>query len=251
MKVDNRFISIPPYISTGWASVESIRVHEGILFITLHDGEQVKIPQLSSEQVSLIFNAHAAFMEDEQQFMEELDEDEDEKNSLPFPFGDSISLGNGDENSMFSMQISGLINTPGVVGISMQHNPRHANAPDLPKEILQRITSISQIIGAQNMEMLPDPQPQCNCPFCQISNAIKRTHISERSLENEHKEQEVRAEELQFNQWEIALLEPDLFSVKNKLDHTEIYKVCLKPKVGCTCGEQGCEHIVAVLKSPI
>ncbi len=249
MKVDNRFISIPPYISTGWASVESMRVHEGILFITLHDGEQVKIPNLSSEQVSFIFNAHAAFMEDEQQFMEELDEDEDEKNGLPFPFGDSISLGNGDENSLFSMQISGLINTPGVVGISMQHNQRYANAPDLPKEILQRITSISQIIGPQNIEMLPDPKAQCNCPFCQISRAIKRIHIQEHSLEAEDKEQEVKAEELQFNQWAIELLEPDLFSVKNKLDHAEIYKVSLKPKVNCTCGKLGCEHLVAVLKS--
>ena len=40
-----------------------------------------------------------------------------------------------------------------------------------------------------------------------------------------------------------------LFTVINKLDQQEKYNVFLGEPVGCTCGKQGCEHMLAVLKS--
>ena len=48
---------------------------------------------------------------------------------------------------------------------------------------------------------------------------------------------------------EITQTGDKLFTVVNKLDPQENYHVYLGHPVGCTCGKQGCEHILVVLKS--
>ena len=62
-------------------------------------------------------------------------------------------------------------------------------------------------------------------------------------------EEEVTDRDLSFQQWAIEQTGDKLFCVTNKLDRLEKYNVFLGDPVGCTCGIQGCEHILAVLKS--
>ena len=68
--------------------------------------------------------------------------------------------------------------------------------------------------------------------------------INEREVE-----EDVRDDELQFEQWSISSAGDKLYNVVNRLDEQEKYRVYLGHPVGCTCGREGCEHILAVLKS--
>ncbi|TXI42304.1 MAG: hypothetical protein E6Q59_00990, partial [Nitrosomonas sp.] len=66
MKVTPKIISIPPYISTSWLNVHSVHMTDGILIITLSEGDAVYIPDLTLQEIDLIFKAHAIFLEEEQ-----------------------------------------------------------------------------------------------------------------------------------------------------------------------------------------
>jgi hypothetical protein len=87
--------------------------------------------------------------------------------------------------------------------------------------------------------------PHCNCFHCQIARVLKPN--KEDTQQNE--EQEISAEDLQFEQWIITHTGDQLYSVINKLDDSEQYNVYLGEPIGCTCGQTGCEHLLAVLKS--
>jgi hypothetical protein len=128
------------------------------------------------------------------------------------------------------------------LGGMMQHNPNQANAPDLPPEILQKIGAISKILSPSDEVDLPKAETGCNCFYCQIARALNpATSVLE--------EPEVTAEELNFQQWTITQTGDKLYMVVNRLDDHEKYNVYLGQPIGCTCGKEGCEHILAVLKS--
>ena len=128
----------------------------------------------------------------------------------------------------------------------MQHNPAQANSPDLPEEVLNKVSAIAKIVTPEDMKSLPKAEPHYNCIHCQIARAI---HKGIQNMDGEREdEEEVADEELQFQQWDIKQ-KGELFVVTNRLDTAEQYHVYLGNPVGCTCGKSGCEHIVAVLKS--
>ncbi len=62
-------------------------------------------------------------------------------------------------------------------------------------------------------------------------------------------EEEISSEELSFQQWEIVQTGENLYQVVNRLDRADSYRVYLGDTIGCTCGKDGCEHVIAVLKS--
>ena len=68
--------------------------------------------------------------------------------------------------------------------------------------------------------------------------------------ENKEREEEIVSDEdLKFKTWDIVQTGEKLYDVTNPLDTKEQYHVYLGEPVGCTCGEQYCEHIRAVLSS--
>jgi hypothetical protein len=230
IKITDKILCIPPYISTYWSRVDALHMKEGVLVVTLMDGETLHIPNLNLETIHSIFQHHALYLEKEQSASIQEEEAsqlqeimKQEEPAIRVAFGSSLE---------------GL-------GEIMQHNPDQANAPNLPPEILQKISAISKILAPSGEEVLiPKAEAGCNCFFCQISRALNPDASSPIA-----EEPEVSDEELQFQQWTIAQTGEKLYSVTNRLDEHEKYHVYLGQPIGCTCGKEGCEHILAVLKS--
>lgn len=230
IKVTDKILSIPPYISTNWSRIAALHMKGSVLAITLVDGDTLHIPNLNSETIQLIFQNHAIYLEKEQssstagadltQFKEVMDQEEP---SIRLAFGSSIDGMNG----------------------MMQHNPSQADAPDLPPEILQKIGAITKILAPTEDLLLPKSEAGCNCFHCQIARALNAA--SNKTLIVE--EPEITDEELNFQQWTITQTGEKMYLVANRLDEHEKYNVYLGQPIGCTCGNEGCEHILAVLKS--
>lgn len=231
IKISKKFLSISPYLSTRWSQVVTLQVKEEGLLICLLDGKNILIPKLKPETLELLFHYHALSMEDS------TSPPTTEKLEIPTPKPvfqtPSIQFALGNMDNISSV---------------MQHNPEQANAPDLPPEVLEKITAIAKIVAFPDEALLPVAQEGCNCFHCQIARAInpQKNSSKENTVEPE---EEVSDEDLLFNQWDITQTGENLFCVTNRLDHEEKYSVYLGHPIGCTCGKEGCEHILAVLKS--
>lgn len=131
------------------------------------------------------------------------------------------------------------------MGAALQHDPTQAKSPDLPQEILSKISTITKMLDMDASAELPKPEKDCNCFHCQIARAIS----SGSNSNDEEKEEEVSDEELKFREWDIVSSGDKLYTVTNPLDNAEQYSVYLGDPVGCTCGNPKCEHIKAVLST--
>lgn len=240
MILNDKYLSLPPFISTSWDKVLSLRFDGEALHIDLTNGQSVNIPSpaLPPEIIEMIFKAHAAH----------LSKSESQENlmgveGLKFQVasdkvGDSIKLG---------------INPFEGMNGTLQHNLEMANAPDLPKELVNRITTITKIVAGEEIKNFPKGEPHCNCFYCQIARSLHNQNVDEEIVDEISTkvipEEIVSDQELEFQQWQIQPSGNQLFTVTNKLDTNEQYNVYLGDPVGCTCGKQGCEHVIAVLKS--
>lgn len=235
MKINDKILSIPPYISTSWSYVKSLQMKGPFLMITLKDGEFINIPHLKGEIIEQIFTAHADYLE------KTLESPRDQSTHITQAVFSPESM-----EMPFKLGIGSLDG----MGNPLMHNPAQKDAPDIPKQILQKIAAIAKIISPEDLTTMPKAEPHCNCLHCQIVRTIN--HIVEPSspaLKLEEKDEEVQDDELSFQQWEVMQAGDKLFNVINKLDTQEKYSVYLGQPVGCTCGKSSCEHIVAVLKS--
>ena len=132
----------------------------------------------------------------------------------------------------------------------MQHNPQQAEAPNLPPDVLEKVASLAKMMSLDDLQAMPRAEPHCNCFHCQITRAIVGEEPKEAVyMETASSEPVVQEEDLRFQQWEVKETGESMYSVTNKLDPGEHYHVYLGHPMGCTCGKQGCEHIVAVLHS--
>lgn len=230
MKITEKVIIIPPFISTTWNNVAAIHMKGNLLAVTLIDGDTINVPGLKQDVIETIFNFHALFLEKESS--------SESSDFLPSNRGKMMM------DQTFDMPFRvGIASLDGLTN-ALQHNPSQSNSPEIPPEVLNKICAITKIM-APDESLLPRPEPLCNCPHCQIARALH----PELQLVETFAEEEVSEAELQFQQWEIMQTGDNLFTVVNRLDHQERYNVFLGHPVGCTCGKQGCEHILAVLKS--
>ena len=246
MKIDHYIVSIPPYISTTWDHIRSISAKDGLLIISLNDGEIIRVPKLSEIDIENIFKAHAQWL-DEDQLHHEASKDIMIDNS-PLGMGTIVS---DDGQTTFSLSLGGFPGLPGIpgMGVALEHDAAQAAAPNLPKEVLERVGVIGKMMLPEGTDAIPHAEPHCNCYFCQIARAIQGEIASKASPIGELEIENISDEDLNFCQWEVRPLGDQIFEVINRLDTFESYKVCLQPKMGCTCGQEGCEHLVAVLKS--
>lgn len=230
MKINNQVLSIPPYISTSWKNINSILVDQnGNLVILLHTNAKISIPNLDKSIINVIFDAHAKYLEKEES-------DRRQKVNPGLSMGIPLKItGEGADSAFESL------------GSAMQHNPANANAPDLPPEVLDKIASISKIMGIDNPELLPKAEPHCNCIHCQIAKAIRGE--SKAAPQEDELSEEVTEADLKFKTWEISQTGQQLYSVTNPLNVNEKYTVFLGEPLCCTCGAKNCEHIRAVLNT--
>jgi len=243
MKFNNKILSIPPYISTTWANISSIRMKATQLSIALKDGDTIDIPNLSNESIDQIFHAHAEYMEEQVHHDHMIQK-------MSGAFSKQMIVEGQQNEHPFRMGFG----TPDGFNAVVAHNPEQANGPDLPAAILDKIGSFAKLVELNSETIIPPAEPNCNCPHCQITRAITQEKESlvekVKVIGNEvAKEEVVSDQDLHFQQWEIVADGESRFMVTNKLDALETYKVFLGNPVGCTCGHPGCEHIVAVLQS--
>jgi len=230
IKISDKILSIPPYLSTDWSRIATIHIKGGVLAITVRDGDTINIPNLPPEIIDQIFACHAAYLEKDHPAQSQKVE---MVKQMFIPLGDGPGGG---------FSINGMEAMP----IPMQHNPAQSNAPNLPPEVLEKLSVISKIFNQEESKLLVQPVQNCNCFYCQILKAINPTETVEHP---EITAEVISNDELQFQQWIITQTDDKLYSVTNKLDTNEKYNVYLGDPVGCTCGQEGCEHILAVLKS--
>jgi hypothetical protein len=223
MQINDKILSIPPYISTSWKNIISLQVETRsshlILIIELVSGSRVEIPHLDKPTIERIFTMHAQHVENSSG---------PKKNPPMQPFGFSLPFP-----------------LPGIDGLTsvLQHNTEQANAPDLPPELIEKISELTNTISPEDLAIIPKPEPHCNCPHCQIMRAM----TGEEKLPA--LEEEVTDEDLKFRTWDIVQQADKLYIVTNPLDLKEHYSVFLGEPLGCTCGQKNCEHLQAVLHS--
>jgi hypothetical protein len=218
MKINNKILSLPPYVSTSWRDVQSLHQKDGVLVISLLNGENVLISGLSEAVVDSIFTAHAAFLEDEVR-------EEEAHPHRAFLTPENFSSEN--------------------VGDMLQHNPEQAHIADLPQDMLHKIADVAKLIEPEDPDQLPKAEPHCNCMYCQIARVISNASPKPKK----ETEEPVDDRELTFQQWDVTQAGQALYTVTNRLDPKESYRVFLGNPIGCTCGGTHCEHLIEVLKS--
>lgn len=254
MKINRKILSIPPHISTAWRNIASLHISpEGsgkTLIITLVNDSVIKIPGLDETTIKEIFTMHSNYIEQESEQesppTQELPSLESTKPVNPFAFGGENALTFG-----FPVKL-GDIDSIGNFGGLLQHSQQQANSPNLPQDMIKKITSISKAIGLDNqLENMPKAEPHCNCPYCQIARALHEepSLVEKEKKVKEEEEEVVSDEELKFREWDIQEIGKDLYEIRNPFDVVEHYQVFLGNPVGCTCGHKNCEHIKAVLNS--
>ena len=225
MKINNKILNIPPYISTAWSNIESLYVNsEKALVIILKGNEKIEIPNLDQNILTEVFNSHSKFSDHPETSID------DPKNKIGVGF--PVKMG---------------LESIELLGNAMQHNPEKANAPDLPEEVIKKITSISKVIGMEVNDAMPQAEPHCNCVHCQIARAL--SGVSKKENLEFDPEEEVSTDDLKFREWDILQKSENLYLVTNPLDAKESYNVFLGNPIGCTCGHKNCEHLRAVLNS--
>jgi hypothetical protein len=224
MKITDKILSLPPYISTAWKNIVSLHVetrpYGHVLLIQLITGSKVEVPNLDPKIMERIFSMHAIVLEQEGRLPPNLVTTQ--TFAIPFP-------------------IEGLTSV-------LQHNPEQADTPPLPPEILEKIQSFKDMLP-EDLTSLQKAEPHCNCPYCQITRAITGALVEAEAAAPAIGEEEVSAEDLTFRNWDIKQESERLYSVTNPLDGKEHYNVFLGEPLGCTCGNRNCEHIQAVLRS--
>lgn len=239
IKINDKALSIPPYISTSWKNINTLytkeKEHQIFLIILLHSGTTIEIPYLDPSIIDAIFFAHKKFLEEEAKKQLEV------KKVPFFPKEGKLSFS---LSSPFPLM--GPVEGAESLGTLLQHNPEQAEVPDLPPEILNKIVSVSSSLGMDLDQMnIPKGEPHCNCVYCQIAKALQKGSEIFRTQE----EEEISDADLQFRSWDIKQEGDKLYLVTNPLDEKEHYQVFLGSPVGCTCGIENCEHIRTVLNS--
>lgn len=245
VKISEKLICIPPHISTTWDQVcfmQSEQDHETkkmTLILHLTDGKVVSIPELDASIVDIAFSAHTQHLEKSVPMRETLPK---AAHGLTHPL-----LGiSPDQIAAFQIRL-GSQQSGGMEGIegAMQHNPAQANAPSLPKEIIDKIAAIAKILTSGDLSSFPKPEPHCNCVHCQVARSIH--NLPEDEMEK--LDEVISDDDLHFRNWDILQTSENLYLVSNPIDPREQYNVYLGTPVGCTCGEEHREHIRAVLSS--
>ena len=237
-KINQKILSLPPYISTFWKNINTLYVkevdHQKILVVVLNTGANVEIPHLSQKLLDEVFAAHEKYLEQNTEISTTTSKQHETGQARNFALPNGIPF-----------QLGGLGNIEQMGGF-LHHNPEQSQAPNLPQDMIQKIEAISKSLGIDFQQMnLPKAEPHCNCPYCQIARAIYLENQEPHKIE----EEEISDEDLKFRDWNIKQKGKELYEVTNPIDQNEYYQVFLGNPIGCTCGEKNCEHIRTVLNN--
>lgn len=237
-KINDKILCIPPYVSTQWTLVSSLHSDEDpnkiSLIINFVDGKIIKIENIDPALRDLAFAAHLQYLEkssSEKPGILQAIFGEQVMNGIPFRIDiANKGIGEGFEN----------------MEMAFQHNASQAQIPNLPEEVLEKITTIARAFMNGDIQAFPKPEPHCNCVHCQVARGIHK--IGSTIAESEP----VKDEELTFRpSWDILHVGENLYSVTDPINSKVKFNVFLGDPLGCTCGDPKCEHIKAVLSSEV
>ena len=252
VKINQKMINIPPYISTSWDNVSHLQMDEvtGHLVVITVKGDKIIIPHLPPELMERIFTAHAEYVETASSTKE----------------GPHLPEGLGIFNLGMGPGSLGL-GPEGLQSLQMlQHDPSQSDAPDLPPAMIDKILSVTKGLGMEKLlAQMGESEPHCNCPFCQINRAILDGEVetaeeSTPDIDNSLPEANLSEDpELSFRKWDIVQVSTNLYDVTDPFDKSLHYRVSLgnpqstdrTKEIGCTCGQPNCEHLKAVLHSHV
>jgi hypothetical protein len=239
MKISSKIFSIPPYISTRWEYVISLRVADNLLIVTLKDGTMCSIPNLQKEIIDQIFTCHAESAEATNHQKEDL--------------GQLVEGMRSGFKELVSMLTKLGTNALSSLGKALEHDPNTTNLPELPPDMVKKVQMLLNIIPKEDILSMPEGEPGCHCMYCQINKILRESlkihETSKPDIVAEGEIEDVEEKDLEFSEWIVEPIQDKLYKVTNKLDHQEEYRVFLGDPIGCTCGKPHCEHVLAVLKS--
>lgn len=249
MKINRHMFHLPPYISTSWKFIAALHVEKRevvVLVVSLTTGTKIEIPNLDAKIIQAIFTIHAQVLDSEQ-----LNKNTTSSVQNPTSANTAAAIATGENTISLNLPLPPVLANTENLGAFLQHNPEQAEAPNLPHEMLEKISGLSKAIGIQDSATLPKAEPHCNCFYCQIARAMhgETPSATVEELSQATEEEEVTEEDLKFRTWDIQQTADDLFLVTNPLDAKEYYSVFLGDPIGCTCGSKNCEHIRAVLST--
>lgn len=226
--INSKILSLPPYISTSWDNITSLHVEdEGqqkVLMVFLTSGMQIKIPGLDIKLIDAIFTQHARFLDQ----------------GAPGKITGQTQGSLGGETLLLTPFKLGELSLDALQNF-MHHNGEQKNAPNLPADVIEKLTHMLKTLPEEEFKHLPKPEPHCNCFYCQITKNIQNDETAI--------EEEVSEDDLRFKTWDVLQKDDKVFVATNPLDKSEAYQVFLGDPVCCTCGKKKCEHIEAVLRS--
>lgn len=239
IKINHKILSIPPYISTSWKNVLSLKTQQInnslSLDILLQDWSCVTIPEIEREIVNAVFTSHA----------KSLEEETNQSNLSPFPPMPPFLLNPVKDPSTFLLDIPIPLGGFKALTSILQHDPEKKEEPSFPADMIHKITTITKTMGVHDLDSLPKAEPHCNCPHCQIARSM-RLAFEEPVQEID---EEISTKDLSFKSWIIHPPENNIYKVIHPDCPQEEYRVFLGSPISCTCGSNECEHIVAVLNS--
>lgn len=240
MKITSFLLSLPPYFSARWEFIQSIRMQENVLIVTLKDGSSSTIPHLSNDEISQIFHSFALYAEAPPTITTQ-------ENPLKRDISQLVEgVKKGFSDFVHILSKSGG-NALGFAK-ALEHDPSNANMPPLPPEAIQKIEMLLQIVPEEDIMAMQAPIDHCMCMYCQVQRLLRQALFKKKEI-GENEGEPVDENELKFNEWIVSPVSDKLYSVRNKLDPEEEYRVFLGEPLGCTCGKANCEHIIAVLRS--
>ncbi|MBM3198803.1 MAG: hypothetical protein FJZ58_06075 [Chlamydiae bacterium] len=225
IRVSSQSLSVVPYISTSWSQVSSLKSipqdENWELWISLQEGSFVTIPGLTQTDLEEIFSAHASYLENSSR--PSLQDTSLLTSSFPLTF----------------TEFQGLTTL-------LHHDPDKSNHIELPKELQDRIIALVATIPLKESLILPQAEPHCSCPHCQMVRLVEQGMQLPSSF---CEEQETMNEETPLPSWDIKQVGKDEYLLTSTEFSQETYTVHLDSPVRCSCEINGCEHIQAVLKS--
>ena len=243
MRINNKILSIPPYISTSWKQISSLKAEkkEGFLqlHITLQDGSYTLIPQIESPVVDAIFSSHAKYLENEMP--------QEKQPPSIFSFESPRMSSSALLDAPFPLPFPEFKNLTSF----LQHDSEKSLEANFPQEMLDKIAHLTKAMGISDIRLFPKAEPHCNCPHCQIARSMKKAfEETQREEENSlYLDEEVTEKDLSFKSWFIYPLENNNYKVIHPDNKDEIYLVSLGSPLSCSCGSNQCEHIRSVLSS--
>ncbi|NDE63904.1 MAG: hypothetical protein EB053_06075 [Chlamydiae bacterium] len=249
MKINHRVLHIPPYISCKWSEIASIGVEsiegQNVLHVQLLSGARAIVPNLTQDEIDLVFKMHVQHLE------AAAEEEEKFKNVKEIPFFSNLFQPppmDANVATSFGAPISFHFDATDPSSLFQGHNPQFANSPALPKEILDKITLIAKAIGGEMVKEV-EPVDLCNCFFCQIARAL---HNERKDEKKPHIPKNLPKDLLSGGidpEWMVEEVGPHMFKVTSRDEPGILYQVYLGDPLGCSCGSNRCQHIVAALKT--